>query len=118
VRAKKTVTGLTTGRTDPQLLKIDGVEHRGAILNVDTKAVQAVHKDPSGVTSTAHETFHGQGVQNRLSSDELQAQDKPTNETGVAGQFGDAVAAEQPDLTEEQAEELLNQLLQGSPLPQ
>lgn len=43
------------------------------------------------------------------------AQDFPTHETAEAAQFGDKVSAEKSDLTPEQAESVLDELLKPRP---
>jgi RHS repeat-associated protein len=110
---RKSNRNLQFGATTPANFVVNGQESRGATINIDTKAVQMAHKDRTGVTTTAHESFHAVGVQQGLPQDELQAQDEPTNERGPAGQFGDSVAEEEPDLSEQQAGELLDDLLKG-----
>lgn len=114
-QAGKSGSGPTAGDTNPYTVKIDGVENRGAIVRIDTVAVQQAHPDRTGVSTTAHESTHAVGAQSGLSDDQLAAQDKPTNDKGEAEQFGKKVSAEQPDMTQEEAETLLDELLKGRP---
>jgi RHS repeat-associated protein len=106
---------LTAGRTGETTVKMDGQTHRGASVALDVAAITEAHKDPSGVTTTAHEIYHAVGVQQGLTIEQLEAQDQPTNETGPAGRFGDSVASEQATISEEEAYQILVEWLTRKP---
>jgi len=90
-------------------------ERTGISIGIDAKAVEIAHPtDKTGVTTTAHGAHHAEAALGGMSIQEVRATgDNPTSEEGPAEQFGQRVAAEKPDLTEEQAEKYLDELLES-----
>jgi hypothetical protein len=94
---------------------------KGADVQLDTAVIQTFHTDRSGVNTTAHEAYHADGARLGMSGEELQSQDQPAEDGGPseAEAFGASVASEAPDITENEAEALLQILFfQGSQPPQ
>lgn len=91
--------------------KITGAS--GGSMKIDTLAISKVHPDRSGVSTIAHEFYHATGAQQGLSPAELKAQD----DSGSAGRFGAGVSAEDPDITEAEAEAIVDDLLSGNYKP-
>lgn len=83
----------------------------GADVKLDGERIRKYHADPTGVNTTAHELYHTLDVREGKVGDELKKGDLPANETGPAAQAGTATQLEDPTLTPEQAERLLDELL-------
>jgi hypothetical protein len=78
----------------------------GAGVRIDTSIVERERPDPTGVTTTVHEVGgHVVDMMDGATDAELEA-----NHDEVE-QLGQRAAAEEPDITEEQAEELLEKFL-------
>jgi hypothetical protein len=95
-------------------------ERTGITVSIDSKAVALAHPtDTTGVTTAAHGAHHAEAAAEGMSIEDVRATgDFPSSAEGPAEQFGQAVAAEQPDITEEEANKLLDQLLETTYPPE
>ena len=81
-----------------------------ANVDVDPSVVRRFHKDSSGVVTVGHELYHVEDFQeNRLS--EARLGDQPNTLEGPAEQSGIALEQELPDISEEEAAKILDELL-------
>jgi len=83
--------------------------HYDVKVSVDTKAIEQAHPDPSGVTTTAHELVHVEGIAAGLSDAQLVAQDT----SGAAAAVGSATATEQPDISKKEAKKIVKEMLKN-----
>jgi len=96
------------GQTTP--IVTNGVV-KGATVELDTSAIARIGRDKSGVTTTAHEQYHVSDIQAGKTSAAVGAGDLPTSATGPAEEFGQAVAAEKPDISKKEATKLVEEWL-------
>jgi RHS repeat-associated protein len=89
----------------------------GVTVGIDPVAVRSAHPtDKSGVTTTAHGAHHAEAAIGGMGLEEVRATgDFPSSEQGAAEKFGQEVAAEEPDITEEEASRMLDELLAKPP---
>jgi RHS repeat-associated protein len=112
-----------TGRTTSHTQVIDGkAENIGADVQLDKAAITRFHRDKSGMTTFNHEGYHAMGYAGNFPNEVVKRGDLPSNETGPADAFGELVASEKPDLSEEEARRLVDawlaiQAIQQSPIP-
>jgi RHS repeat-associated protein len=85
-----------------------------ADIAIDTNAVPVLHPDPSGITTTAHEDNHAINIMNGMPWAQIIATDR----TGSAEAYGASVAASPTDMTQQQAEAYVTQLLLPAEPPQ
>ena len=117
IKASRQETQVTFGKTVPTITVDHATQEssvNSATMNLDTKAIESLHPDRSGVVVTAHEFYHANDLAAGKSMAEVELGDTPTSATGPAEQHGKDVAAEQPDISEEEAEQLVNQWLESA----
>jgi len=83
----------------------------GANVSLDLRAIKSLAPDPSGVTTMAHENYHVQDFRHQKSREEVLEGDDSSKGTSPAEKHGQAIAQEDTDMTEEEAGEILDQML-------
>jgi RHS repeat-associated protein len=77
-------------------------------VSADTDAIINSCSDDSGVTTLGHELYHTRDIFSGMSDQEIRSGDEPSPTTGPAERAGEAIRSEQPDITQEEAERILD----------
>jgi len=83
----------------------------GANIALDLSAIQDFHRDPSGIRTLNHEVFHANDIEQGLPDSEVRQGDQPSNATGPASVYGLGILNESPDITTEEATQILDAYL-------
>jgi len=99
--------GATVNPTTATTLGDRTRDYTSATVHVDMAAVAALHPDPTGDTTVAHENHHALGIVDNVPWWQIAA----TDPAGTAAAYGAAVAGSATDMTEQEAEDWLIDLL-------